>query len=135
MQIRALIDHLPSHTVIIKDTRVLSSERPQWESLSHLDVLQMFARTRRPQSDESGEGVILIGFREPLYSVSVLIQQLLIESNLLRSVALHINTEVSPGTVASVADAAARLVHTDLAVRMGRTPKLYWLGDRHKAER
>ncbi|OHT07006.1 small nuclear ribonucleoprotein [Tritrichomonas foetus] len=117
--------NLPAHTVIIKGTRVYNPEHSRWENLSHLDVLQMFGRAGRPQFDTHGEGIILTELRELEYYVSVLNQQLPIESHFLRDVASHLNAEISLGTITSLDDAAEWIGFTYLFVRMLRSPILY----------
>lgn len=117
--------NLPAHTVIIKGTRIYSPERSQWESLGHLDVLQMFGRAGRPQFDTKGEGIIMTDINELQYYVSVLNHQMPIESHMLRDVASHLNAEISLGTITSIDDAAEWIGYTYLFVRMLKAPKLY----------
>ena len=117
--------NLPAHTVIIKGTRVYNPEHSSWENLSHLDVLQMFGRAGRPQFDTFGEGIIITELRELQYYISVLNQQLPIESHFLRDVASHLNAEISLGTITSLEDAAEWIGYTYLFIRMLRAPGLY----------
>lgn len=117
--------NLPAHTVIIKGTRVYSPERSQWESLSHLDVLQMFGRAGRPQYDTFGEGIIITEINELQYYISVLSQQMPIESHFLRDVSSHLNAEVSLGTITNINDAAEWIGFTYLYIRMLKAPILY----------
>ena len=117
--------NLPAHTVIIKGTRVYNPEQSKWENLSHLDVLQMFGRAGRPQFDTNGEGIIITELRELQYYVSVLNQQMPIESHFLRDVTSHLNAEISLGSITSLDDAATWIGYTYLYVRMLMAPALY----------
>ncbi|KAH0790580.1 U5 small nuclear ribonucleoprotein [Histomonas meleagridis] len=122
--------NLPAHTVIIKGTRVYSPERSQWENLSHLDVLQMFGRAGRPQYDTYGEGIIITELNELQYYISVLSQQMPIESHFLRDVSSHLNAEVSLGTITNLNDAAEWIGYTYLFIRMLKSPKLYGINEK-----
>ena len=50
------------------------------QSSSSQDVLQMLGRAGRPQYDAYGEGIIIANHSEPQYYLSLLNQQLPIES-------------------------------------------------------
>ena len=86
--------NLPAHTVIIKGTQVIvtmetpdvhtlqiySPERGRWVELGMLDVLQMLGRAGRPQYDKTGEGILITQHSELQYYLSLMNQQLPIES-------------------------------------------------------
>uniref|UniRef100_A0A1X7VH62 U5 small nuclear ribonucleoprotein 200 kDa helicase n=1 Tax=Amphimedon queenslandica TaxID=400682 RepID=A0A1X7VH62_AMPQE len=72
--------NLPAHTVIIKGTQVYSPEKGRWVELGMLDVLQMLGRAGRPQYDKSGEGILITQHSELQYYLSLMNQQLPIES-------------------------------------------------------
>ncbi|KAK9005390.1 hypothetical protein V6N11_042825 [Hibiscus sabdariffa] len=73
--------NLPAHTVIIKGTQIYSPENGAWTELCPLDVMQMLGRAGRPQYDSCGEGIIITGHSELQYYLSLMNQQLPIESH------------------------------------------------------
>ncbi|KAF8970308.1 Sec63-domain-containing protein [Flammula alnicola] len=73
--------NLPAHTVIIKGTQIYNPEKGRWVELSSQDVLQMLGRAGRPQYDTFGEGIIITNHSELQYYLSLLNQQLPIESH------------------------------------------------------
>ncbi|KAJ1719220.1 Pre-mRNA splicing, partial [Coemansia erecta] len=119
--------NLPAHTVVIKGTRVYDAARGAWAELSPQDVLQMLGRAGRPQFDTHGEGVVITAHGELRYYLSLLAQQLPIESQLVARLPDALNAEVVLGAVRSRADAAAWLAQTYLFVRMLRSPRVYGL--------
>ena len=102
--------NLPAHTVIIKGTQCYSPEAGAWVELSPLDVVQMLGRAGRPQFDSEGEGIVLTRHSELQYYLSLMNQQLPVESQLVKHLPDHLNAEVALGTVRDVRDAAARCV-------------------------
>jgi pre-mRNA-splicing helicase BRR2 len=74
--------NLPAHTVIIKGTQIYSPDKGKWVELSALDVLQMLGRAGRPQYDTKGEGILITNHSELQYYLSLLNQQLPIESQM-----------------------------------------------------
>jgi pre-mRNA-splicing helicase BRR2 len=117
--------NLPAHAVIIRGTQVYSPERGRWVELSPMDVMQMMGRAGRPQFDTQGEGFIITTKSEVLFYLSVLNQQLPIESQLVARLADMINAEVAIGTISSVVEGSIWLGYTYLYVRMLRNPSLY----------
>ncbi|KAJ2872154.1 Pre-mRNA splicing, partial [Coemansia asiatica] len=117
--------NLPAHTVIIKGTQVYSPARGSWTELSPQDVLQMLGRAGRPQYDTYGEGIIITAHSELRYYLSLMSQQLPIESQLVARLPDALNAEVALGNVRSRGDAAGWLAHTYLFVRMLRSPTVY----------
>ncbi|KAJ2753813.1 DEIH-box ATPase, partial [Coemansia nantahalensis] len=117
--------NLPAHAVIIKGTQVYSPEKGCWCELSPQDVLQMLGRAGRPQFDTFGEGVIITAHSELRYYLSLLSQQLPIESQLVSRLADTLNAEVALGTIRSRDDAVEWLGYTYLFVRMLRSPGVY----------
>ena len=112
--------NLPAHTVIIKGTQVYSPEKGSWVELSPQDVLQMLGRAGRPQFDSFGEGIIITTQAEMQYYLSLLNQQLPIESQLVSKLIDNLNAEVVLGTVRSRDEAVQWLGYTYLLV----TPRL-----------
>uniref|UniRef100_A0A0E0KIW7 RNA helicase n=1 Tax=Oryza punctata TaxID=4537 RepID=A0A0E0KIW7_ORYPU len=119
--------NLPAHTVIIKGTQVYNPEKGAWTELSPLDVMQMLGRAGRPQYDTHGEGVILTEHSELQYYLSLMNQQLPIESQFISRLADYLNAEIVLGTIQNVRDACSWLGYTYLYVRMLRNPTLYGL--------
>ncbi|KAI5307250.1 DEIH-box ATPase [Ascosphaera pollenicola] len=120
--------NLPAHTVIIKGTQVYSPEKGSWVELSPQDVLQMLGRAGRPQFDTFGEGIIITSQSELQYYLSLLNQQLPIESQLVSKLADNLNAEVVLGNVRSRDDGVEWLGYTYLYIRMLRSPGLYSVG-------
>ena len=117
--------NLPAHTVILKGTQMYSPEEGRWTELSPLDVMQMMGRAGRYGLDSEGEGIILTQHSELQYYLSLMNQQLPIESQFVKRLPDMLNAEVALGAVSSVSDAADWLGYTYLFVRMLRRPALY----------
>ncbi|KAI9745256.1 MAG: DEIH-box ATPase [Claussenomyces sp. TS43310] len=120
--------NLPAHTVIIKGTQIYSPEKGSWVELSPQDVLQMLGRAGRPQYDTYGEGIIITTQSEMQYYLSLLNQQLPIESQFVSRLADNLNAEVVLGNVRSRDEGVEWLGYTYLFVRMLRSPGLYSVG-------
>mmetsp|Transcript_57678 Transcript_57678/g.103593 ORF Transcript_57678/g.103593 Transcript_57678/m.103593 type:complete len:2173 (-) Transcript_57678:154-6672(-) len=117
--------NLPAHTVIIKGTQVYNPEKGAWAELSPMDMMQMIGRAGRPQYDKAGHGIILTQHSELQYYLSLLNQQLPIESQLLGCLPDMVNAELVLGTIQTRQDAVNWLGYTYLYVRMMRHPRLY----------
>ncbi|CAG8503773.1 2964_t:CDS:2 [Ambispora gerdemannii] len=117
--------NLPAHTVIIKGTQIYSPEKGRWVELSPEDVLQMLGRAGRPQYDTFGEGIIITSHTELQYYLSLLNQQLPIESQFVSKLADNLNAEIVLGTVRNRDEAVQWLGYTYLYVRMLRNHTLY----------
>ncbi|XP_011502445.1 PREDICTED: putative U5 small nuclear ribonucleoprotein 200 kDa helicase [Ceratosolen solmsi marchali] len=117
--------NLPAHTVIIKGTQIYNPEKGRWVELGALDVLQMLGRAGRPQYDTKGEGILITNHSELQYYLSLLNQQLPIESQLISKMSDMMNAEVVLGTIQNVRDAVTWLGYTYLYIRMLRCPSLY----------
>lgn len=117
--------NLPAHTVIIKGTQVYNPEKGRWCELGALDVLQMLGRAGRPQFDTKGEGILITNHGELQYYLSLLNQQLPIESQMISKLPDSLNAEIVLGTVQNVKDAVTWLGYTYLYIRMHRQPSLY----------
>ncbi|KAF2452650.1 Sec63 Brl domain-containing protein [Lineolata rhizophorae] len=120
--------NLPAHTVIIKGTQVYSPEKGSWVELSPQDVLQMLGRAGRPQYDTFGEGIIITTQTELQYYLSLMNQQLPIESQFMSKLADNLNAEIVLGNVRSRDEGVEWLGYTYLFVRMLRSPGLYSVG-------
>ncbi|GBE89249.1 Pre-mRNA-splicing factor brr2 [Sparassis crispa] len=120
--------NLPAHTVIIKGTQIYNPEKGRWVELSSQDVLQMLGRAGRPQYDTYGEGIIITNHSELQYYLSLMNQQLPIESQYVSKLADHLNAEIVLGTIRNRDEAVQWLGYTYLYVRMLRDPVLYSVG-------
>ncbi|KFV59703.1 U5 small nuclear ribonucleoprotein 200 kDa helicase, partial [Gavia stellata] len=116
--------NLPAHTVIIKGTQVYSPEKGRWTELGALDILQMLGRAGRPQYDTKGEGILITSHGELQYYLSLLNQQLPIESQMVSKLPDMLNAETVLGNVQN-AKAMNWLGYTYLYIRMLRSPTLY----------
>lgn len=67
--------------------------------LGALDVLQMLGRAGRPQYDTKGEGILITNHSELRYYLSLLNQQLPIESQLVPKLPDLLNAEIVNGYV------------------------------------
>lgn len=119
--------NLPAHTVIIKGTQIYNPEKGAWTELSPLDVMQMLGRAGRPQFDSYGEGIIITGHSELQYYLSLMNQQLPIESQFVSKLADQLNAEIVLGTVQNAREACNWIGYTYLYIRMLRNPTLYGL--------
>ncbi|XP_027169983.1 DExH-box ATP-dependent RNA helicase DExH12-like isoform X2 [Coffea eugenioides] len=119
--------NLPAHTVIIKGTEIYNPEKGAWTELSPLDVMQMLGRAGRPQFDTFGEGIIITRHSELQYYLSLMNQQLPIESQFLSKLADQLNAEIVLGSVQNAKEACTWLACTYLNLRMLRNPSLYGL--------
>ncbi|KAJ1920303.1 Pre-mRNA splicing [Mycoemilia scoparia] len=117
--------NLPAHQVIIKGTQIYSPEKGSWTELSPQDILQMLGRAGRPQYDTFGEGVLITTHGELQYYLSLLNQQLPIESQLASRLPDLLNAEIALGTVRSRQDSVQWLGYSYYYVRMLRNPSLY----------
>ncbi|XP_065882563.1 U5 small nuclear ribonucleoprotein 200 kDa helicase-like [Dysidea avara] len=117
--------NLPAHTVIIKGTQVYSPEKGRWTELGALDVMQMLGRAGRPQYDKKGEGILITSHTELQYYLSLMNQQLPIESQFISKLSDNLNAEIVLGTIQNAKDAVTWLGYTYLYIRMLRNPQLY----------
>ena len=121
--------NLPAHAVIIRGTQIYDPSKGRWAELSPLDVLQMLGRAGRPQYDSQGEGIILTQHSQLQYYLSLTNLQLPVESQLIKTLADHLNAEVVLGTVQSIEEAVDWLSYTFLYIRMLRNPTLYGISE------
>ncbi|KIJ55099.1 hypothetical protein M422DRAFT_219656 [Sphaerobolus stellatus SS14] len=117
--------NLPAHTVIIKGTQIYDPSKGRWVELSSQDVLQMLGRAGRPQFDTFGEGIIITSHAELQYYLSLLNQQLPIESQFVSKLADNLNAEIVLGTIRNRDEAVQWLGYTYLYIRMLKSPTLY----------
>ena len=108
--------NLPAHTVVIKGTQIYNPEKGRWVELSPQDVLQMLGRAGRPQYDTYGEGIIITNHSELQYYLSLMNQQLPIESQFVSKLADNLNAEIVLGTIRNRDEAVQWLGYTYLYV-------------------
>ncbi|QKX54132.1 uncharacterized protein TRUGW13939_01216 [Talaromyces rugulosus] len=120
--------NLPAHTVLIKGTQVYSPEHGSFVQLSPQDTLQMLGRAGRPQYDTEGLGTIITTQNEMQFFLSLLNQQLPIESQLISKLADNLNAEIVLGNVRNRNQGMEWLGYTYLYIRMLRSPGLYSVG-------
>jgi len=117
--------NLPAQTVIIKGTQVYSPEKSKWVELGALDVLQMMGRAGRPQFDSQGQGILITANSELYYYLSLLNQQLPVESHMVSVLPDSMNAEIVLGNIQNVSDAVDWLRYTYLYIRALKDPSLY----------
>lgn len=117
--------NLPAHTVIIKGTQIYSPERGRWVELSPQDMLQMLGRAGRPQYDTFGEGIIITTQHELQYYLSLINEQLPIESQMISQLPDIMNAEIVMGNIRNRQEAVDWLGYTYLYIRMLRNGGLY----------
>lgn len=71
-------------------------------------------RAGRPRYDVSGEGIIITAHSELQYYLSLMNQQLPIESQFMSKLADNLNAEIVLGTIRSIEDAVKWLGYTYL---------------------
>ena len=121
--------NLPAHTVVIKGTQVYDPSKGGHVELSPQDVMQMIGRAGRPGYDSSGEGIIVTTHDEVQFYLSLLNQQLPIESQLGGPRLVDVlNAEIQLGTVTTIREATKWLSYTYLYIRTLRAPKTYKVG-------
>ena len=121
--------NLPAHCVIIKGTQVYRPELGRWGELSFLDILQMMGRAGRVgyinEKSNYGEGIIITSEEELLFYLSMMNQNLTIESQLIRALPDALNAEIVNGNITTVTEGAIWLRYTFLYQRMLKNPETY----------
>ena len=117
--------NLPAHTVIIKGTQVYNPEKGRWVELSALDVMQMVGRAGRPQYDTTGEGIMITTHSELQYYLSLMNEQLPIESQMMSKLPDIMLSEIVLGTIVNAKEAIEWLTYTYFYICMLRSPQLY----------
>ncbi|XP_011704031.1 PREDICTED: activating signal cointegrator 1 complex subunit 3 isoform X2 [Wasmannia auropunctata] len=110
--------NLPAHAVIIRGTEIYDSKHGSYVDLGILDVLQIFGRAGRPQFDKSGHAVIITSHSKLSHYLSLLTNQIPIESSFITYLADNLNAEIALGTISTVTEAVEWLSYTYLYVRM-----------------
>ena len=79
----------------------------------------------RPQYDTKGEGILITNHSELQYYLSLLNQQLPVESQMVSKLPDVLNSELVLGTIQTMKDAVTWLGYSYLFIRMIRQPALY----------
>ena len=123
--------NLPANCIIIKGTQVYRPETGGWGKLSFLDIMQMMGRAGRvgyvDPVNNYGEGIIITTEEELIFYLSIMNQNLTIESQLLRNLPDSLNAEIVSGNITSIKEGALWLKYTFLYQRMLKSPELYGL--------
>lgn len=117
--------NLPANTVIIKGTMVYNMKAGGYTELSFIDILQMLGRAGRPQFDSFGTGIIITDHANLSFYLSLLNQQLPIESQLVKELPNVLNAEIVNGNIIDFETAVTWLKLTYLNIRMEKNPRLY----------
>ncbi|XP_017789582.1 PREDICTED: activating signal cointegrator 1 complex subunit 3 [Habropoda laboriosa] len=126
--------NLPAHAVIIRGTEIYDSKHGSFIDLGILDVLQIFGRAGRPQFDASGHAVIITSYNKLYQYLSLLTNQLPIESSFITYLADNLNAEIALGTISNVEEAVEWLSYTYLFVRMKLNYQVYGIPYQEIAE-
>lgn len=108
--------NLPARTVIIKGTQVYRDGR--WTDLDSLDVTQMLGRAGRPGFDREGEGIVITQQSKVAFYISLMTEQLPVESKLIGRLPEFVNAECVIGNIESIDNAVNWLSETYLSSRM-----------------
>ena len=123
--------NLPANCIIIKGTKVYKPENGGWGELSFLDIMQMMGRAGRVgyvnSENNYGEGIIITTEEELIFYLSIMNQNLTIESQLIKNLADSLNAEIVSGNITNVKEGALWLKYTFLYQRMLISPELYGL--------
>uniref|UniRef100_A0A8D8Y8W6 U5 small nuclear ribonucleoprotein 200 kDa helicase n=1 Tax=Cacopsylla melanoneura TaxID=428564 RepID=A0A8D8Y8W6_9HEMI len=117
--------NLPAHAVIIKGTEMYNAKVGHYVHIGILDVLQIFGRAGRPQYNTSGHATIITPHEKLNHYLSLLTNQIPIESNFIANLADNLNAEVALGTIANIDEAVRWLSYSYLHVRMRINPREY----------
>lgn len=119
--------NLPAHAVIIRGTEYYDPSQGHMVDIDMLDVMQIFGRAGRPQFDTDGEATIITTYSKLSHYLSMLTNQLPIESRFLKRLTDNLNAEIVLGTVSNIAEAVDWLRYTYAFIRMHKNPLEYGL--------
>ncbi|XP_053995787.1 activating signal cointegrator 1 complex subunit 3 [Hylaeus anthracinus] len=126
--------NLPAHAVIIRGTEIYDSKSSSYVDLDILDVLQIFGRAGRPQYDKSGDAIIITSHDKLYHYLSLLTNQIPIESNFIKYLADNLNAEIALGTISNLQEAIKWLSYTYLFVRMKLNYQVYGIPYQEKMD-
>ncbi|OTF77003.1 activating signal cointegrator 1 complex subunit 3-like protein, partial [Euroglyphus maynei] len=119
--------NLPAHSVIIRGTEYYDPSQGTFVDIDMLDVMQIFGRAGRPQFDTDGDATIITTYERLPHYLSMLTNQLPIESKFLKRLVDNLNAEIVLGTVCNIREIVDWLKYTYLYIRMQRNPLEYGL--------
>ncbi|KAH9528174.1 activating signal cointegrator 1 complex subunit [Dermatophagoides farinae] len=119
--------NLPAHSVIIRGTEYYDPSQGSFVDIDMLDVMQIFGRAGRPQFDSDGDATIITTYERLPHYLSMLTNQLPIESKFLKRLVDNLNAEIVLGTVCNIREIVDWLKYTYLYIRMQRNPLEYGL--------
>lgn len=119
--------NLPAHAVIIRGTEFYDPSHGHMVDIDMLDVMQIFGRAGRPQFDKDGEATIITTHGKLAHYLSMLTNQLPIESKFLKRLTDNLNAEIVLGTVSNISEAVDWLKYTYAYIRMHKNPLEYGL--------
>ena len=119
--------NLPAHSVIIRGTEYYDPSQGSFVDIDMLDVMQIFGRAGRPQFDSDGDATIITTYDRLPHYLSMLTNQLPIESKFLKRLVDNLNAEIVLGTVCNIREIVDWLKYTYLYIRMQRNPLEYGL--------
>jgi len=117
--------NLPAYAVIIKGVQYYDATLGEKVDMGILDVQQMFGRAGRPQYDKEGVAMIICQMDKTKYYISMLKNQIDIESKLPKFLEDALNAEVSIGNILNVNDAVSWLGFTYFSIRLEKNPNKY----------
>eukprot|EP01135_Chromosphaera_perkinsii_P001316 Nk52_evm43s164 gene=Nk52_evmTU43s164 len=117
--------NLPAHAVVIKGTDVYDAKKGAFVDIGVLDIQQIFGRAGRPQFDTFGEGTLITSHAKLSHYISLMHNQIPIESQFMSRLTDNLNAEIALGTVANMDEAVQWLSYTYLHVRMCKNPMAY----------
>ena len=116
--------NLPAYCVIIKGVSFYDAEKGGNTDIGILDIQQMFGRAGRPQFDKKGVGMIVSPMGKVQDFVSLLKNQVDIESSLRKFLPDALNAEIAIGTVSNFDDALSWFKLTYLSIRLMGADKI-----------
>ncbi|CAM6091547.1 unnamed protein product [Calypogeia fissa] len=117
--------NLPAHLVVIKSTQFYNKDKGRYVEHERSTLLQMCGRAGRPQFDDSGVVVLMTRNETVHLYENILSGSEPVESELLPSIAEHLNAEIVLMTVSDVGLAIEWLKCSYLYVRMRKLPEHY----------
>ena len=119
--------NLPAYLVVIMGTKFYDHQSSRYLEYDVSDCLQMVGRAGRPQFESSAVAVIMTEKSSVARYQNLLAGAEAIESQLLHSLAEHVNAEIVLGTVTDIPSAIAWLKNSYLYVRIRKNPSFYGL--------
>nr|UXY87635.1 U5 small nuclear ribonucleoprotein 200 kDa subunit [Cryptomonas curvata] len=97
--------NLPATHVIIKGTKIYSSDKTYWTQLSNLNIIQMLGRVARIKNEIRSEGILLTSYRFFSYYKKLFVQKKAIESKFIYILPNSFNIECSRSIIINLSTA------------------------------